>query len=109
MRFRQSKASHLGLLLASGHLDGGEGENRHAARRKVEKLTHTYQQYQGDSLVEREVERYQISIKVLSRQTAQYVASHLPPTRKAPRGSPTGVVPQRASELNSLQAPQDRT
>ena len=62
-------AGHLGLLLASGHLDGvvGEGEDRHVVRGKVEKLTHTYQEYEGDKLVEREVERYQVSIKVLKR------------------------------------------
>lgn len=62
-------AGHLGLLLASGHLDGvvGDGEDRHVVRGKVEKKTHTYQEHQGETLVEREVERYQVSIKVLRR------------------------------------------
>ncbi len=56
---------HLGLLLASGCLDGmvGEGEDRHIVRGKVEKVTHTEQEYQGDVMVEREVERYRVSIK----------------------------------------------
>ena len=59
---------HLGLLLASGCLDGrvGEGEDRHIVRGKVEKITHTEQEYQGDVLVEREVERYRVSVKVLT-------------------------------------------
>jgi len=56
-------------LLASGCLDGkvGEGEDRHIVRGKVEKITHTEQEYQGDVLVEREVERYRVSIKVLTQ------------------------------------------
>ena len=60
---------HLGLLLASGCLDGvvGEGEDRHLVRGKVEKITHTEQEYQGDVLVERELERYRVSVKVLTR------------------------------------------
>jgi len=62
-------AGHLGLLLASGQLDGvvGEGEDRHVVRGKVEKLSHTYQENEGDVVIEREVERYQVSIKVLKR------------------------------------------
>jgi len=60
---------HLGLLLASGCLDGkvGEGEDRHIVRGKVEKIIHTEQEYQGDVLIEREVERYRVSIKVLTQ------------------------------------------
>jgi tRNA1(Val) A37 N6-methylase TrmN6 len=59
---------HIGLLLASGCLDGmvGEGEDRHIVRGKVEKVAHTEQEYQGDVLVEREIERYRVSIKVLN-------------------------------------------
>jgi len=59
---------HLGLLLASGCLDGmvGEGEDRHIVRGKVEKVAHAEQEYQGDVLVEREIERYRVSIKVLN-------------------------------------------
>ena len=59
---------HLGLLLASGCLDGmvGEGEDRHIVRGKVEKVSHVEQEYEGDVLVEREVERYRVSVKVLT-------------------------------------------
>lgn len=58
---------HLGLLLASGELDGvvGEGQDRHVVRGKVEKLVHTHEEYEGDVVVEREIERYQVSIKIL--------------------------------------------
>lgn len=60
---------HLGLLLASGCLDGkvGEGEDRHIVRGKVEKIKHTEQEYQGDVMIEREIERYRVSIKVLTQ------------------------------------------
>jgi len=60
---------HLGLLLASGCLDGkvGEGEDRHIVRGKVEKIIHSEQEYQGDVLIEREIERYRVSIKVLTQ------------------------------------------
>ena len=63
------RTGHLGLLLASGCLDGvvGEGENRHIVRGKVEKVSHTEQECQGDVLIEREIERYRVSIKVLTR------------------------------------------
>lgn len=59
---------HLGLLLASGCLDGmvGKDEDRHIVRGKVEKVTHTEQEYEGDVLIQREVERYRVSIKVLT-------------------------------------------
>jgi len=59
---------HLGLLLASGCLDGviGEGDDRHVVRGKVEKVTNVEQEYQGDVLVERETERYRVSVKVLT-------------------------------------------
>ena len=58
---------HLGLLLASGYLDGvvGEGRDRHVVRGKVEKVTTKEQEYQGEVLVEREIESYRVSIKVL--------------------------------------------
>jgi len=59
---------HLGLLLASGCLDGpvGEGDDRHIVRGKVEKVANTMQEYDGDVLVERTVERYKVSVKVLT-------------------------------------------
>jgi len=60
---------HLGLLLASGSLDGvvGEGPDRHIVRGKAEKVTHTEQEYQGDVLVERQIETYRVCVKVLKR------------------------------------------
>jgi tRNA1(Val) A37 N6-methylase TrmN6 len=61
---------HLGLLLASGCLDGvvGDGEDKHVVRGKVEKFSYTEQEYQeGQVLVERDVETYRVSIKVLKR------------------------------------------
>ena len=60
---------HLGLLLAAGQLDGvvGEGEDRHVVRGKVEKHLHTYEEIEGGRRVERQVERYQVSLKVLTR------------------------------------------
>ena len=60
---------HLGLLLASGCLDGvvGEGKDRHVVRGKVEKTTYTEQEYEGNVLVERQTESYRVSIKILKR------------------------------------------
>jgi hypothetical protein len=60
---------HLGLLLANGCLDGvvGEGKDRHIVRGKVEKVIAKYEEYQGDTLVERDVESYRVSIKVLKK------------------------------------------
>ncbi len=67
-------AGHLGLLLASGQLDGvvGDGDDRHVVRGKVEKVVHRYQEYEGERRVEIEVERYQVSIKLL-RQDGRIV------------------------------------
>jgi len=60
---------HLGLMLASGYLDGvvGEGQDRHIVRGKVEKITHREQEYKGDILLEKEKESYRVSIKVLKK------------------------------------------
>ncbi len=60
---------HLGLLLANGCLDGifGEGNDKHIVRGKAEKIISVYDEYDGDALIEREVENYRISIKVLER------------------------------------------
>jgi len=60
---------HLGLLLANGYLDGviGEGKDKHVVRGKVEKVTYKYEEYEGDTLIEREVENYRVSIKILKR------------------------------------------
>lgn len=61
---------HLGLLLANGYLDGvvGEGDDRHVIRGKVEKITDTYNEYNGDILIKRELDNYRVSIKLLDRE-----------------------------------------
>jgi len=60
---------HLGLLLANGCLDGvvGEGKDRHVVRGKVEKVISRYEEYEGDTLIERDVESYRVSIKILKK------------------------------------------
>ncbi len=60
---------HLGLLLANGYLDGvvGEGQDRHIVRGKVEKITNRYDEYQRDVLIEREVDSYRVSVKILRK------------------------------------------
>lgn len=60
---------HIGLLLASGCLDGvvGEGDGKHIVRGKVEKVTYNEQEYHGDVLIDRETETYRVSIKVLKQ------------------------------------------
>lgn len=60
---------HLGLLLANGCLDGvvGEGEDKHIVRGKVEKVTHKFEEYKENTLIEREVEKYKVSIKLLKK------------------------------------------
>ncbi len=62
-------SGHLGLLLASGCLDGlmGEGEDLHVVRGKVIKIITTYEEIKGDFIEERNVESYQVSIKILNR------------------------------------------
>lgn len=60
---------HLGLLLANGCLDGvvGEGPNRHIVRGKVEKIVSKFEEYEDDTRIEREVENYKVSIKILKK------------------------------------------
>jgi hypothetical protein len=60
---------HLGLLLANGCLDGvvGEGKDRHIVRGKVEKVISRYEEYEGDTKIERDVESYRVSIKILKK------------------------------------------
>jgi hypothetical protein len=60
---------HLGLLLANGCLDGvvGDGKDRHVVRGKVEKVISRYEEYEGDTLIERDVESYRVSIKILKK------------------------------------------
>lgn len=60
---------HLGLLLANGYLDGvvGKEDEKHVVRGKVEKVVHRFEEYEGDTLIKREVESYRVSIKILKR------------------------------------------
>jgi len=60
---------HLGLLLASGCLDGvvGEGEDKHIVRGKVEKVSHKQDEYKGDMLIEKEIESHRVSVKILKK------------------------------------------
>ena len=62
-------SGHLGLLLASGCLDGlvGEGDDIHVVRGKVVKTINTYEEMKGDVLEERSIESYQVSIKILTK------------------------------------------
>ncbi len=63
-------SGHLGLLLASGCLDGlvGEGDERHIVRGKVAKVVHTYQEMKDKVTEEHQVESYQVTIKILTRE-----------------------------------------
>ena len=56
-----------GLLLAAGKLDGvvGEGPDRHVVKGKVTKVVSKVEEYKGDVLEQRELDRYVVSIKVL--------------------------------------------
>lgn len=60
---------HLGLLLANGCLDGivGEGLDKHIVRGKVEKITNTFEEYQEGTRIERELDSYRVSIKILKK------------------------------------------
>ncbi|MFH1114164.1 MAG: DUF6094 domain-containing protein [Pseudomonadota bacterium] len=62
-------SGHLGLLLAAGKLDGvvGEGSDRHVVKGKVTKVVSKVEEYKGDMLEQRELDRYVVSIKVLDR------------------------------------------
>ena len=62
-------SGHLGLLLAAGKLDGvvGEGLDRHVVKGKVTKVVSKVEEYKGDVLEQRELDRYVVSIKVLDR------------------------------------------
>ncbi len=60
-------SGHLGLLLAAGKLDGvvGKGPDRHVVKGKVTKVVSKVEEYKGDVLEQRELDRYVVSIKVL--------------------------------------------
>jgi hypothetical protein len=60
---------HVGLLLATGYLDGvvGEGKDRHIVRGKVEKTSSVYTEYQEGVEIQRETTNYKISLKILKK------------------------------------------
>jgi len=60
---------HLGLLLASGCLDGvfGEGEEKHIVKGKVEKVVSKFTEYEENVVIDRELESFKVSIKILKR------------------------------------------
>jgi hypothetical protein len=62
-------SGHLGLLLASGKLDGivGAGDDTHVVKGRVRKITSVHQELKGEVLEERELDRYVVSIKILDR------------------------------------------
>jgi tRNA1(Val) A37 N6-methylase TrmN6 len=62
-------SGHLGLLLAAGKLDGvvGDGPDRHVVKGKVTKVVSKVEEYKGDVLEQRELDRYVVSIKILNR------------------------------------------
>ena len=61
-------SGHLGLLLAAGKLDGviGDGPDRHVVKGKVTKIVSKVEEYKGDVLELRELDRYVVSIKILN-------------------------------------------
>jgi hypothetical protein len=62
-------SGHLGLLLAAGKLDGivGAGADCHVVKGKVTKVVSKVEEYKGDVLEQRELDRYVVSIKILNR------------------------------------------
>ena len=60
---------HLGLLLASGCLDGvfGEGEEKHIVKGKVEKIVSKFTEYEENVVIDRELESFKVSIKILNK------------------------------------------
>jgi hypothetical protein len=62
-------SGHLGLLLAAGKLDGivGNGADSHLVKGSVRKITTLLQEFKGEVLEERELDRYVVSIKILDR------------------------------------------
>jgi hypothetical protein len=63
-------SGHLGLLLAAGKLDGivGSGKDLHLVKGSVRKITTVHQEIKGETLEERELDRYVVSIKILNRR-----------------------------------------
>lgn len=60
---------HIALMLANGCLDGlvGEGVDRHVVKGRVRKVVARYQEQKEKGYEEREVDTYQVSIKILTQ------------------------------------------
>ena len=59
---------HIALMLANGCLDGvvGEGNDRHVVKGKVQKIVVKHQEQNQGTVEEREIDQYQVSIKILT-------------------------------------------
>ena len=59
---------HIALMLANGCLDGvvGQGNDRHVVKGKVQKVVKTYQEQSEGTIEEREIDQYQVSIRILT-------------------------------------------
>ena len=59
---------HIALMLANGCLDGvvGEGSDRHVVKGKVQKIVVRHQEQSQGKIEEREIDQYQVSIRVLT-------------------------------------------
>ena len=59
---------HIALMLANGCLDGvvGQGNDRHIVKGKVQKIVKTYQEQNEGTIEEREIDQYQVSIRILT-------------------------------------------
>ena len=59
---------HIALMLANGCLDGvvGEGNDRHVVKGKVQKVVVKHQEQNQGTIEEREIDQYQVSIKILT-------------------------------------------
>jgi len=59
---------HIALMLANGCLDGvvGQGNDRHVVKGKVQKVVKKYQEQSEGTIEEREIDQYQVSIRILT-------------------------------------------
>lgn len=60
---------HIALMLSNGNLDGivGEGPDRHVVKGKVQKVIVRHQEQTESGYEERELDQYQVSVKVLTQ------------------------------------------
>ena len=60
---------HIALMLSNGNLDGivGEGSNRHVVKGRVQKVVIRHQEQNETGYEERELDQYQVSVKMLTQ------------------------------------------